>query len=48
MRAIFRADRTERAAYTEIEAEERAKAEAEEVALRAAQVKPATVTATDV
>ena len=34
MRAIFRADKTERAAYTAIEVEERAKAEAEEAALR--------------
>jgi flagellar biosynthesis/type III secretory pathway M-ring protein FliF/YscJ len=38
MRAIFRADRTERAAYTAIEAEERAKADAEEVAARAVPV----------
>jgi flagellar biosynthesis/type III secretory pathway M-ring protein FliF/YscJ len=36
MRAIFRADKTERAVYNEIEAEERAKAEAEESALRSA------------
>lgn len=30
IRAIFRADKTERAVYSEIEAEERARAEAEE------------------
>ncbi|RKR75697.1 hypothetical protein [Frondihabitans australicus] len=36
MRAIFRADKSERAAYTSIEAEERAKAEAEERAERQA------------
>jgi len=36
MRAIFRADKSERSAYTEIEAEERARAEAEERAERAA------------
>lgn len=36
MRAIFRADRTERAAYTAIEIEERARAEAEERTERAA------------
>jgi flagellar biosynthesis/type III secretory pathway M-ring protein FliF/YscJ len=36
MRAIFRADKSERAAYTEIEAEERARAEAEERSERAA------------
>ncbi|GAA4266170.1 hypothetical protein [Frondihabitans peucedani] len=30
LRAIFRADKNERAAYTAIEAEERARAEAEE------------------
>lgn len=36
MRAIFRADKTERAVYSEIEAEERAKAEAEEKAARPA------------
>jgi hypothetical protein len=35
MRAIFRADKTERKAYNEIEAEERAKAEAEETAASA-------------
>jgi flagellar biosynthesis/type III secretory pathway M-ring protein FliF/YscJ len=34
MRAIFRADKSERAAYTAIEAEERARAEAEERAAR--------------
>jgi flagellar biosynthesis/type III secretory pathway M-ring protein FliF/YscJ len=34
MRAIFRADKTERTVYSEIEAEERAKAEAEEAAGR--------------
>jgi hypothetical protein len=34
MRAIFRADKTERAAYTQIEAEERARAEADEKAVR--------------
>ncbi|AMM19588.1 hypothetical protein AX769_04840 [Frondihabitans sp. PAMC 28766] len=38
MRAIFRADRTERAAYNAIEIEERARAEAEERAERAAAV----------
>ena len=32
MRAIFRADRTERKVYTEIEAQERAKFEAERAA----------------
>jgi flagellar biosynthesis/type III secretory pathway M-ring protein FliF/YscJ len=36
MRAIFRADRTERKVYSEIEKEERARAEAEEGALRQA------------
>lgn len=36
MRAIFRADKTERAAYNAIELEERARAEAEERALRPA------------
>lgn len=41
MRAIFRADRTERSAYAEIEAEERARAEAEETIGRTAPTVPA-------
>ncbi|BDZ48826.1 hypothetical protein GCM10025867_10670 [Frondihabitans sucicola] len=36
MRAIFRADKTERAAYNAIELEERARAEAEESTVRPA------------